>query len=81
MEQDAIKYEYEYPDTQQLQQDPLALIDTLCRLSERCQAVAEFSEKRDDWYFDAELYATKAKNIMDGVCAKRVMDGISGTNG
>ena len=36
MKQDAIKYEYEYQDTQQLPQDPLALIDTLCRLSERC---------------------------------------------
>ena len=79
MEQDAIKYEYQ--NMQPPSQDPLALIDTLCRLSERCQAVAKFSEKRDDWYFDAELYAAKAKNIMDGVCAKRVMDGISGTNG
>ena len=43
----------------------LKAIDALCRLSERCQAVAKFSEQRISWYGKSELYVKTASNLMD----------------
>ena len=43
----------------------LRTVDALCRLSERCQAVAKFSEWRLSWYEKSEQYAKAASDLMD----------------
>ena len=45
----------------------LRKIDVLCRLSERCQAVAKFSEWRESWYKKSERYADAACDLVDKI--------------
>lgn len=51
--------------TGNIDETKLKAIDTLCRLSERCQAAAKFSERQISWYGKSELYAKTACNLMD----------------
>ena len=51
-------------ETKELQ---LRTVEALCRLSERCQAVAKFAEFQLSWYGKAEQYAKAASALMDDV--------------
>lgn len=51
--------------TGNIDETKLKAIDTLCRLSERCQAVAKFSEQQISWYGKSELCTKTAYNLMD----------------